>query len=94
LLETPAHPIPQRQKRASLVPYPVNPKSLARFREALHPSRSKNDPKRSANWPTSGSASSGGCGKTGSRTMRHVTCTVSNNGAWKSMRVWLPKAVN
>src|SRR5262245_7271942 len=27
-----------------LVPYPVNPKSLARFREALYPSRSKNDP--------------------------------------------------
>jgi transposase len=27
-----------------IVPFPVNPKSLARFREALHPSRSKNDP--------------------------------------------------
>jgi transposase len=27
-----------------LVAYPVNPKSLARFREALHPSRAKNDP--------------------------------------------------
>ena len=27
-----------------LVAYPVNPKSLARFREALYPSRSKNDP--------------------------------------------------
>jgi transposase len=27
-----------------LVLYPVNPKSLARFREALHPSRSKDDP--------------------------------------------------
>jgi transposase len=27
-----------------LTPYPVNPKSLARFREALYPSRSKNDP--------------------------------------------------
>jgi transposase len=27
-----------------LVLYPVNPKSLARFREALYPSRSKNDP--------------------------------------------------
>jgi len=27
-----------------LVPYPVNPKSLARFRQALYPSRSKNDP--------------------------------------------------
>lgn len=27
-----------------IVLYPVNPKSLARFREALHPSRSKNDP--------------------------------------------------
>jgi transposase len=27
-----------------LVAYPVNPKSLARFREALHPSRAKDDP--------------------------------------------------
>lgn len=27
-----------------ITPYPVNPKSLARFREALHPSRSKDDP--------------------------------------------------
>src|SRR5689334_20333848 len=27
-----------------IVPFPVNPKSLARFREALHPSRSKDDP--------------------------------------------------
>ena len=27
-----------------IVLYPVNPKSLARFREALHPSRSKDDP--------------------------------------------------
>jgi transposase len=27
-----------------VVAYPVNPKSLARFREALYPSRSKNDP--------------------------------------------------
>src|SRR6266568_7977806 len=26
-----------------IVPFPVNPKSLARFREALHPSRSKDD---------------------------------------------------
>ena len=27
-----------------IVPFPVNPKSLARFREALYPSRSKDDP--------------------------------------------------
>lgn len=27
-----------------IVPFPINPKSLARFREALHPSRSKDDP--------------------------------------------------
>src|SRR5205085_1706574 len=27
-----------------IVPFPVNPKSLARFREALYPSRSKSDP--------------------------------------------------
>jgi transposase len=27
-----------------IAPYPVNPKSLARFREALYPSRSKDDP--------------------------------------------------
>ena len=27
-----------------IVPYPVNPKTLARFREALYPSRSKDDP--------------------------------------------------
>src|SRR5271168_1717486 len=27
-----------------LVAYPVHPKSLARFREALHPSRAKDDP--------------------------------------------------
>src|SRR5262249_2826328 len=27
-----------------IVAFPINPKSLARFREALYPSRSKNDP--------------------------------------------------